>query len=87
MQHPILALGIGLPQGGEWLVIALALLLIFGKRLPEVMRSLGSGVNEFKKGMAGEADHRETAAPPPNGSIARPPAIAAPPAPPEPERR
>ena len=54
MAPPLFVLGIGLPQGGEWLVIALALLLIFGKRLPEFMRSLGSGVREFKRGMDGD---------------------------------
>ena len=30
--------------------------LLFGKRLPEVMRSLGKGVTEFKKGMSGIQD-------------------------------
>jgi len=28
-------------------------LLLFGKRLPEVGRSLGKGIVEFKKGLAG----------------------------------
>lgn len=36
----------------ELLVILLVVLLLFGaKRIPEVMRSLGSGINEFKRGM------------------------------------
>ena len=34
-------------------VVGLIALLLFGKRLPEVMRSLGSGVSEFKKGVSG----------------------------------
>jgi len=34
------------------LVIALVILLLFGNRLPSVMRSLGQGIVEFKKGMA-----------------------------------
>lgn len=38
--------------GMDSIVILLVALLIFGKRLPEVMRSLGSSVNEFKKGLA-----------------------------------
>jgi TatA/E family protein of Tat protein translocase len=31
-------------------------LLVFGNRLPEVMRSLGTGLSEFKKGMHGLED-------------------------------
>jgi sec-independent protein translocase protein TatA len=37
----------------NWLVIAIFGLLLFGKRLPEVGRSLGKGIVEFKKGLAG----------------------------------
>ena len=35
----------------EMLVIGVIALLIFGKRLPEVGRSLGKGIVEFKKGI------------------------------------
>jgi sec-independent protein translocase protein TatA len=36
----------------ELLLIAIVVLLIFGgKRIPEIMRSLGSGIKEFKKGV------------------------------------
>lgn len=35
----------------EYLVIAVILLLLFGRRLPEVGRSLGKGIVEFKKGL------------------------------------
>jgi sec-independent protein translocase protein TatA len=35
----------------HWLVIALVVFLLFGNRLPSVMRSLGQGIVEFKKGM------------------------------------
>jgi len=40
----------------ELLVIGVIALLIFGKRLPEVMRSLGKGVTEFKKGLRSVED-------------------------------
>ncbi|MFQ5956258.1 MAG: twin-arginine translocase TatA/TatE family subunit [Candidatus Brocadiales bacterium] len=43
----------GMPGGWEWLVILIVALLIFGKRLPDVMRSLGKGIVEFKKGVKG----------------------------------
>ena len=36
----------------EWLLIICACALLFGaKKIPELARSLGSSVNEFKKGM------------------------------------
>ncbi len=39
---------------GEVLVIALVVLLLFGgKKIPELMRGLGSGVKSFKDGMNG----------------------------------
>ena len=37
--------------GTEWLLIALVVLLLFGgKKIPELMRGLGKGIGEFKKG-------------------------------------
>jgi sec-independent protein translocase protein TatA len=41
-----------LPKVGGWEMILLALvcLLIFGNRLPSVMRALGESVTEFKRG-------------------------------------
>ncbi len=54
---PILAFGMG--SGMDMLIILLIVLLLFGNRLPTVMRSLGQGVTEFKKGVAGiEDDHK-----------------------------
>lgn len=38
------------------LVVLVIGILLFGKRLPEVGRSLGKGLMEFKKGMAGIED-------------------------------
>ena len=40
-----------MPGGWEWFVILVALLLLFGHRLPSVMRNMGRSVSEFKKGM------------------------------------
>ncbi len=40
----------------ELLIIAFVSLLIFGNRLPSVMRSLGKSVTEFKKGISGIED-------------------------------
>ena len=42
---------LGLPGGVEWIIILIIALLLFGKRLPSVMRSLGQGVKEFKQGV------------------------------------
>lgn len=34
--------------GGEWIIIVLAILLLFGgKKIPELMRGIGQGVREF----------------------------------------
>lgn len=41
------------PYLDNWILIAIVALLLFGKRLPEVGRSLGKGIIEFKKGLAG----------------------------------
>jgi sec-independent protein translocase protein TatA len=46
----------GLPGGGEWIVLLVLGLLIFGRRLPEVGRSLGRGIVEFKRGIKGVED-------------------------------
>ncbi|GJQ59441.1 MAG: twin-arginine translocase TatA/TatE family subunit [Candidatus Scalindua sp. AMX11] len=43
----------GMPGGVEWIIILVIALLIFGKRLPEVMKSMGKGIVEFKKGVKG----------------------------------
>ena len=48
-----------MPQLGmmELLVVMGVAVLLFGKRLPEVGRSLGKGIIEFKKGLSGIEDH------------------------------
>lgn len=41
-----------MPGGFEWVVIAfIALLLFGGAKLPGLMRSMGAGISEFKKGL------------------------------------
>jgi sec-independent protein translocase protein TatA len=46
----------GMPGLPEWIIIGAIGLLLFGKRLPEVGRSLGKGIVEFKKGLKGIED-------------------------------
>jgi sec-independent protein translocase protein TatA len=34
--------------GGEWIIIIVAILLLFGgKKIPELMRGIGQGIREF----------------------------------------
>lgn len=52
-----LALIPGLPQigGAELLILLVIILLLFGaKRIPEIGRSLGSGIREFRKSTSGD---------------------------------
>jgi sec-independent protein translocase protein TatA len=53
------ALAFGLPGGSEWIILLVLGLLIFGRRLPEVGRSLGKGIVEFKRGIKGIEDEIE----------------------------
>jgi sec-independent protein translocase protein TatA len=45
----------------ELVIVAFVSLLMFGNRLPSVMRSLGKSVTEFKKGVAGIEDEIDQA--------------------------
>ncbi len=49
----------GLPGWMEMMIIGLVILLLFGNRLPSVMRSLGRGGVEFKKGLQDEGGDEE----------------------------
>ena len=59
--------GLGL---GEILVIGIVALLVYGRKLPDVARSLGKGMAEFRRGLAGveqqlrDADYVPLPAPP-----------------------
>ena len=47
-------IAIGMPGPGELVLILLIVLIIFGAgKVPEIGRSLGKGLNEFKKAIKG----------------------------------
>jgi sec-independent protein translocase protein TatA len=64
-----LSLAFGLPGHGEWIILLVLGLLIFGRRLPEVGRSLGKGIVEFKRGIRGIDDEIEQEAARPSDQI------------------
>ena len=49
------------PGPMEMMIIGVIAVLLFGKRLPEVGRSLGKGIVEFKKGVSGIEDEVDAA--------------------------
>lgn len=54
-------LAFGMPGPMELAIILGILLLLFGSRLPSLMRNLGRGVVEFKKGVNGVEEDLENA--------------------------
>jgi sec-independent protein translocase protein TatA len=51
-------MGFGSIGAGELLILLLVILLVFGpKRLPEMGRSMGRGMREFKNSITGKDDH------------------------------
>ena len=62
-------LGIGLP---EMLIVLVIALVVFGpKRLPDLGRSLGSGMREFKDSVGGSHKPEELASPVETAAAAR----------------
>lgn len=51
---------ISMPGGSEWILILLAIILLFGgKKIPELMRGIGKGIREFndaKSNVKGEIE-------------------------------
>ena len=47
------------PSPLQFAIVLVIVLLFFGKRIPETMKSLGLGVKEFKKGLDGVDDKKE----------------------------
>jgi len=45
--------------GELFLILCVALLLFGGKRLPELAKSLGKGMREFKKAVNGKTDSED----------------------------
>lgn len=69
--HSLFAFGFA-PGPMEMLIVGVIALLLFGKRLPEVARSLGKGIVEFKKGVQGIEDEVDRATYSSTSSASRP---------------
>lgn len=56
--NPFMILGVV----GPWqiiLIIVVVLLLFGGKKIPELMKGIGQGAREFKKGLNGEEEEKK----------------------------
>ena len=68
----VLAFITGMPGYAEILIVLFIGLLIFGKRLPEVGKSLGKSIVEFKKGVKGIEDQVDDAVSEPRSKVLPP---------------
>ncbi|MBX9577339.1 MAG: twin-arginine translocase TatA/TatE family subunit [Chthoniobacterales bacterium] len=75
-----LFLAFGIPSGPDLIVLLIIVLVLFGaKRLPEIARSLGQSVHEFKKAkqeFEEAANAKPTSAIPPTGAPVATPTVA-----------
>lgn len=56
----VLPLFLGNLRGWEWVIILVVILLLFGgKKIPELMKGLGKGINSFKQGLKEAKDEIE----------------------------
>ncbi len=44
---------ISMPGGWEWIVIGIIVFLVFGRKLPNTMKSLGKNFANFRQGLKG----------------------------------
>ncbi len=55
------AIYLGFVGPWQWIIIGLAILLLFGgKKLPELMKGLGTGIKEFKNATTEEEDSKDS---------------------------
>ena len=55
-----------------WIALALGVFFFGAKKLPELSRSIGQAMSEFKKGVNGAADEQPPAAPVKPEGVAKP---------------
>ena len=52
---------LGMVGPWQWVIIGLAILLLFGgKKIPELMKGLGSGIKEFKDASKDDVKEKES---------------------------
>ncbi len=60
MNASITFLIFGLPGGPEWILVLIAIILLFGgKKIPEMMKGLGQGMKEFKNAREGNDSEKK----------------------------
>ena len=54
------AIFLGMVGPWQWIIIGLAILLLFGgRKLPELMKGLGTGIKEFKNATSSEEEEKQ----------------------------